>query len=387
MTRLAGFPAEIERPRSGLLERILGIRWDLLLLVFIIAGIGVAALYSAADGSMQPWATKQMTRFAIALVPMLGAALLGIRKWFRVAYWGYVLALLLIIAVDLRGFVGMGAQRWIDLGVIQLQPSELMSVTLVLALSRYFHGLADEKINKIRYLLLPTLMTLIPMGLVLKQPDLGTAVVLLLIGVVMMFIAGVRLIMFGFGILSVGVSLPFVWRLLRDYQKNRIYTFLDPDSDPLGAGYHILQSKIALGSGGLFGKGFLLGTQSHLSFLPEKQTDFIFTTLAEEFGLIGGLFLLALYTGVIAYGFAIALRCRNHFGRLLCLGIAANFSLYIFINIAMVTGLIPVVGIPLPLISYGGTAMLTVMFGIGLMISVYLDRDVRLNRAGEPQRE
>lgn len=387
MTRLAGFPAEIERPRSGFLERILGIRWDLLLLVVIIAGIGVAALYSAADGSMRPWATKQMTRFAIALVPMLSAALLGIRKWFRAAYWGYLLALLLIIAVDLRGFVGMGAQRWIDLGVIQLQPSELMSVTLVLALSRYFHGLVEEKINKVRYLLLPMLMTLIPMGLVLKQPDLGTAVVLLLIGVTMMFIAGVRLIMFGFGVLSVGISLPFVWRLLRDYQKNRIYTFLDPDSDPLGAGYHILQSKIALGSGGLLGKGFLLGTQSHLSFLPEKQTDFIFTTLAEEFGLIGGLFLLVLYTGVIGYGFAIALRCRNHFGRLLCLGIAANFSLYIFINIAMVTGLIPVVGIPLPLISYGGTAMLTVMFGIGLMISVYLDRDVRLNRAGEPQRE
>jgi len=384
---LAGFSADLERPRTGLAERILGIRWDLVLLVTVIAGIGVAALYSAADGSMQPWATKQMSRFAIALVPMLGTALLGIRKWFRIAYWGYVLALLLIIAVDLRGFVGMGAQRWIDLGVIQLQPSELMSVTLVLALSRYFHSLSEEKINKIRHLVLPILMTLFPMGLVLKQPDLGTAVVLLLIGMIMMFIAGVRLIIFGFGIFSVSVSLPFVWRLLRDYQKSRIYTFLDPDSDPLGAGYHILQSKIALGSGGLFGKGFLLGTQSHLSFLPEKQTDFIFTTLAEEFGLIGGLALLALYTGVIAYGFAIAFRCRNHFGRLLCLGIVADLYLYTFINIAMVTGLIPVVGIPLPLISYGGTAMLTVMFGIGLMISVYLDRDVRLNRAGEPQRE
>ncbi len=384
---MAGFPADFERPGTGFAGRILGIRWDLLLLVTIIAGIGVAALYSAADGSMQPWATKQMSRFAVALVPMLGAALLGIRRWFRAAYWGYALALLLIIAVDLRGFVGMGAQRWIDLGIIQLQPSELMSVTLVLALSRYFHSLAEEKINKPLYLLLPILMTIIPTGLVLKQPDLGTAVVLLLIGVILMFVAGVRLFIFAIGILLTSVSLPFVWRLLRDYQKNRIYTFLDPDSDPLGAGYHILQSKIALGSGGLFGKGFLLGTQSHLSFLPEKQTDFIFTTLAEEFGLIGGLVLLALYIGIIAYGFAIAFRCRSHFGRLLCLGIVANLSLYIFINIAMVTGLIPVVGIPLPLISYGGTAMLTVMFGIGLMISVYLDRDVRLNRAGELQRE
>jgi rod shape determining protein RodA len=200
-----------------------------------------------------------------------------------------------------------------------------------------------------------------------------------------MFIAGVRLLVFGIGILFVAMSLPLVWRMLRDYQKTRIYTFLDPDSDPLGAGYHILQSKIALGSGGLFGKGFLLGTQSHLSFLPEKQTDFIFTTLAEEFGLVGGFVLLALYAGLIAYGFAIALRTRSHFGRLLCLGIVTNFFLYVFINIAMVTGLIPVVGVPLPLISYGGTAMLTVMFGIGLMISVYLDRDVRLNRAGEAQ--
>ena len=190
---------------------------------------------------------------------------------------------------------------------------------------------------------------------------------------------------FGAGIVSLALSVPLAWRFLRDYQKTRIYTFLDPDSDPLGAGYHILQSKIALGSGGLFGKGFLLGTQSHLSFLPEKHTDFIFTTLAEEFGLVGGMVLLALYALLIAYGFAIALRSRNHFGRLVCLGIVANFFLYVFINIAMVTGLIPVVGVPLPLISYGGTAMLTVLFGVGLMMSVYFDRDVRLNRAGEAQ--
>ncbi len=182
-----------------------------------------------------------------------------------------------------------------------------------------------------------------------------------------------------------GIAIPLIWRFLRDYQKTRIYTFIDPDSDPLGAGYHILQSKIALGSGGLFGKGFLLGTQSHLSFLPEKQTDFIFTTLAEEFGLIGGFVLIALYTAMIAYGFAVALRSRNHFGRLLGLGIVTNFFLYVFINIAMVTGLIPVVGVPLPLVSYGGTAMLTVMFGFGLLMSVYIDRDVRLNRAGEAQ--
>ncbi len=378
-------PLSVGRSTPGFLNRILGIRWDLVLLVSIVAAIGVATLYSAADGNMQPWATKQTTRFAIALVPMLGAALLGICQWFRIAYWTYAVTLLLIVAVDMRGVVGMGAQRWIDLGVIQLQPSELMSIALVLSLARYFHSLGEEKIRQIRYLFIPILMILLPTALILKQPDLGTAIVLLVTGIILFFIAGVRLIIFGFGILLSGISIPFVWKFLRDYQKDRIYTFLDPDSDPLGAGYHILQSKIALGSGGLFGKGFLLGTQSHLSFLPEKQTDFIFTTFAEQFGLIGGVVLLALYTGMIFYGFATALRSRNHFGRLLCLGIVANFFLYVFINIAMVTGLIPVVGVPLPLISYGGTAMLTVMFGVGLMMSVYLDRDVRLNRAGEAQ--
>jgi rod shape determining protein RodA len=375
------------RSKPALVERLLGLRWDLAALVAMVAAIGVAALYSAADGNMQPWAAKQTMRFGFALVPMLGAGLLGVRHWFRIAYATYALMLILVVAVDMRGFVGMGAQRWIDLGVIQLQPSELMSIALVLALSRYFHGLGDEHIVKLRYLILPTVMILAPTALVLKEPDLGTAVVILMSGIIVMYIAGVRLIVFAVGGALVGMSLPLVWRLLREYQKTRIYTFLDPDSDPLGAGYHILQSKIALGSGGLFGKGFLLGTQSHLNFLPEKQTDFIFTMLAEEFGLIGGFFLLGLYAVLIAYGFAIALRSRNHFGRLLCLGVVTNFFLYVFINVAMVTGLIPVVGVPLPLISYGGTAMLTVMFGIGLIMSVYLDRDVRLNRAGEAQPE
>ena len=279
----------------------------------------------------------------------------------------------------------MGAQRWIDLGIIQLQPSELMSVALVLALARYFHCLREVNIAKFRFLLLPILMIILPVALVLKQPDLGTAAVLLFDGIALPFLAGVRLRVFGLICGAASISLPLIWRCLRDYQKNRIYTFLDANSDPLGAGYHILQSKIALGSGGLFGKGFLLGTQSHLSFLPEKQTDFIFTTLAEEFGLIGGLVLIALYIAMIAYGFAVALRSRNHFGRLLALGIVTNFFLYVFINIAMVTGMLPVVGIPLPLISYGGTAMLTVMLGFGLLMSVYVDRDIRLNRIGEVQ--
>jgi rod shape determining protein RodA len=369
----------------GFLDKLCNISWGLVLLVFIAAACGIAELYSAADGDMQPWAATQLVRFGIALIPMTGAALLGIRYWYRVAYWVYAVALALVVAVDLRGFVGMGARRWIDLGLIQLQPSSLMNIALVLALARYFHARSDDDIARIRYLIPPALMILIPAALVLKQPDLGTAVMLVITGAALFFMAGVRLRFFALMALGAAAALPAGWHFLRDYQKNRIYTFLDPESDPLGAGYHILQSKIALGSGGFFGRGFLNGSQSHLSFLPEKQTDFIFTTLAEEFGFIGGIGLLALYTLMIGYGFVIALRCRSHFGRLLGLGIVTNFSLYVFINTAMVMGLIPVVGVPLPLISYGGTAMLAVMFGFGLLLNVGVYREARLGPKGESQ--
>jgi rod shape determining protein RodA len=382
---MAGLTADFGRRELTLLEKIRGISWGLGLLIFTAASFGIAVLYSAADGNMQPWAATQMMRLAIALILMIGAALVGLRHWYQAAYWAYAVALALVVAVDLRGFVGMGARRWIDLGVVQLQPSELMNVALVLALARYFHPLSNEEVGRSRFLLVPAIMVLIPAALVLKQPDLGTAIMLLLTGAVLFFIAGVRLRIFSLIVVAGAAAVPVGWHFLRDYQRSRIYTFLDPASDPLGAGYHILQSKIALGSGGLFGKGFLHGSQSHLSFLPEKQTDFIFTTLAEEFGLVGGLGLLALYALIVAYGFVIALRCRNQFGRLLGLGIVTNFSLYVFINTAMVMGLIPVVGVPLPLISYGGTAMLAVMLGLGLLMNVGVHRDLRLNRSGETQ--
>jgi rod shape determining protein RodA len=375
--------SDLGRYKLSLWERLRSISWLLVLLIFIAASLGIAVLYSAANASLQPWAATQALRLAIALIPMIGAALIGIRYWFRAAYWTYAIALALVVAVDLRGFVGMGARRWVDLGLIQLQPSELMNVAVVLAAARYFHSLSNEDLKRVRFLIPPTIMVLLPAALVLKQPDLGTTILLLLTGVALFFIAGVRLRMFALTALAAAAALPAGWHFLRDYQKNRIYTFLDPENDPLGAGYHILQSKIALGSGGLFGKGFLLGTQSHLSFLPEKQTDFIFTTLAEEFGFVGGFALLSLYAVIIGYGFVIALRCRSQFGRLLGLGIVTNFSLYVFINTAMVMGLIPVVGVPLPLISYGGTAILAVMFGFGLLLNVGVHRDVRLNRRGE----
>jgi rod shape determining protein RodA len=383
---VAVLSGDLDRSEPRLWQSIRAISWGLVLLICAAAGSGIAVLYSAANGSMEPWAAKQTIRFAVALILMVGAALPDIRYWFRVAYWVYAMMLALVIAVDLRGFVGMGAQRWIDLGVIQLQPSELMNVAVVLALARYFHTLSSEDVSRVRFLILPLLTIGVPAVLVLKQPDLGTAVILLIGGGVMFFIAGVRLRYFVVIAAAVAAALPGVWHFLRDYQKTRIYTFLDPDSDPLGAGYHILQSKIALGSGGLLGKGFLQGSQSHLSFLPEKQTDFIFTTLAEEFGLVGGLGLLLLYSLIVVYGFAVALRSRNHFGRLLGLGIVTNFFLSVFINTAMVMGLLPVVGVPLPLISYGGTAMLAVMFGFGLLINVGAHRDTRLNRNGESRR-
>jgi rod shape determining protein RodA len=382
---MASLSPDIGRHELTFSDKVRGINWGLIFLISVISGIGFAMLYSAANGNLQPWASKQMARFAIAFIPMIAAALIDIRHWFRLSYWIYGLALALVLLVDLRGVIGMGAQRWIDLGFIQLQPSELMKIAMVLALARYFHCLNAENGGRIVDLVVPAALIVVPVGLVLKQPDLGTAMMLLANGAIIFFLAGVRLWIFGAGLAGAGAAAPVIWSLLRDYQKARLYTFLAPDADPLGAGYHIMQSKIALGSGGLFGKGFLAGTQSHLSFLPEKQTDFIFTMIAEEFGLVGGLALLALYILVIAYGFTIALRSRNHFGRLLGLGLATNFFLYVFINTAMVIGMIPVVGVPLPLISYGGTAMVTVMFGFGLLMNVSIHRDVRISRLGESQ--
>jgi rod shape determining protein RodA len=382
---MTSFSSDIGHRELTFGDRVRGINWGLILLLSVISSIGFAMLYSAANGSWQPWASKQMARFAFAFIPMIAAALIDIRHWFRISYWLYGIALTLVIAVDLRGVIGMGAQRWIDLGFIQLQPSELMKIALVLALAHYFHCLPTESTGRVLNLIAPAGLIVVPVMLVLKQPDLGTAMMLLATGAIVFFLAGVRLWIFGAAIVAAAGAAPLIWSMLRDYQKARLYTFLSPDTDPLGAGYHIMQSKIALGSGGLLGKGFMLGTQTHLSFLPERQTDFIFTMIAEEFGLAGGLALLGLYALVIVYCFTLALRSRNQFGRILGLGLVTNFFLYVFINTAMVIGLIPVVGVPLPLISYGGSAMVTVMLGFGLLMNVSINRDVRISRLGESQ--
>lgn len=369
-------------PGMTLAQKLWQVNWSMLLLIVAVATVGFAMLYSAANGSMDPWASRQMVRFVGGLGLMFLVALVDMRVWLRYAYPIYGVVLLLLAAVELVGTIGMGAQRWIDLGLFNLQPSELMKLALVLALARYFHCLNFEDIGRPTRLLAPLLMVAVPVALVLFQPDLGTAGMLLLGSGAVFFLAGVRLWKFVVVILAGLAAIPVAWNLMHDYQRQRILTFLDPERDPLGAGYHILQSKIALGSGGMFGKGFLLGTQSHLNFLPEKQTDFIFTMLAEEFGLVGGILLLGLYALLLIYGFAIALRCRSQFGRLVAMGATTTLFLYVFINVAMVIGLIPVVGVPLPLVSYGGTVMMTILVGFGLMMNVYIHRDLPIGRHG-----
>lgn len=365
----------------GIGRKLLRLDWGLVVLIGLTASIGFAMLYSAASGSLEPWAIRQMMRFGVGVALMLAIALVDIRFWMRWAYVLYLGALVLLVGVEIAGTTGMGATRWINLGVINLQPSELMKITLVLALARYFHGLSVDDAGRITWLLPPVLLIGAPTALVLRQPDLGTALLLAAGGAVIFFLAGVRIWKFAVAIAAALAAMPIAWSQLHDYQKGRVLTFLNPERDPLGAGYHILQSKIALGSGGIAGKGFLQGTQSHLNFLPEMRTDFIFTMLAEEFGMIGALTLLALYAMILIYAYVIGFRSRNQFGRLLAIGIAANFFLYVFINVGMVTGILPVVGVPLPLISYGGTAMLTLLIGFGLVLSVSIHRQVEIPRA------
>jgi len=279
------------------------------------------------------------------------------------------------------GKIGMGAQRWLMIGPMQIQPSEIAKVAVILVLARFYHGLTREQAGRFLYALPPLLVIVMPVALVMVQPDLGTAMMVLMAGGAVLFVAGVRVWMFlraGVAAIAAVGCLPIAWSFMHEYQRKRVLTFLDPDRDPLGAGYHITQSKIAIGSGGLFGKGFLKGTQSSLNFLPEKQTDFIFTTFVEEWGMVGALVLLALFTLILVWGFSIALRSQHHFGRLVALGVTAMMFLYVFINTAMVMGVLPVVGVPLPLVSNGGTAMVSVMFACGLLIGVNVYRDAQL---------
>jgi len=361
-------------------QRFGKINWLIVLVICSIAGIGLGMLYSVAGGSWDPWAKSQAIRFGLALLLMLGIAMFDLRWWMTLAYPAFIISILLLGAVEFVGVLGKGGQRWLDLGFMRLQPSELVKVASVLALARYFHGLKPETYRQYRNLIIPIMIIAIPAALVLRQPDLGTAALLLTGGLVVIFLAGTRAWLFWAGGISTIVSIPFLLNSLRDYQRDRILTFLNPESDPLGAGYQIIQSKIALGSGGLFGKGFMQGTQSHLNFLPEMKTDFIFTVLAEEFGLVGGLVLIGLYVILLLYALYVSLTCRSQFGRLLAGGLGFTIFLYVFINIGMVMGLLPVVGVPLPLVSWGGSSMLTIMIALGLILSVATHRDMNLPR-------
>jgi rod shape determining protein RodA len=323
-----------------------------------------------------------MIRFGVGLVVLLAVALVDIRIWFQLAYPIYGVSLLLLIAVEFVGRSGKGAERWIELGPLQLQPSELMKIALILALARFLHGILVEDVSRPTRLVPALALIVVPAALVLLQPNLGTATILLVGGAGVLFLAGLSWKIIVPVIALAVAAVPVGWEfVLKDYQKQRVATFLDPDSDPLGSGYNILQSKIALGSGGLFGKGPGEGTQSRLNFLPEKQTDFIFTVLGEEHGLLGLVVLMGLYLAVLAQGVMIALDTRSQFGRLVAMGVCLNFLLYILINTSMSMGLIPVVGIPLPLVSYGGTALLTVLFGFGLLLSVQIHRAVDIPRS------
>ena len=363
------------------LSKVFYFNWVLALLLAAAASIGFLMLYSVAGGSFSPWAEPQMKRYVLGLIAMFVVAMVPIWFWRNMAVVAYIVSVLLLVVVEFFGAVGMGAQRWIDLGFMRLQPSELTKITLVMVLAAYYDWLDVDKVSRPLWVLVPVVVVLFPTFLVLSQPDLGTAILLVGGGAVVMFLAGVHWLYFavvgagGVGLVAaVFTSRGTEWQLLKDYQYRRIDTFLDPTTDPLGAGYHITQSKIALGSGGWTGRGFMQGTQSRLNFLPEKHTDFIFTTLAEEFGFVGAASLLAVYVLIIVFCIASAVRNTDRYGALLTLGIAATFFFFFAVNMSMVMGLAPVVGVPLPLVSYGGSAMLILMIGFGLVQSAHVHR-------------
>lgn len=363
------------------LRKVLYLNWPLIILLTAVASAGFLMLYSVAGGSLTPWAEPQMKRFALGIAVMMFVAMVPIWFWRNMSVVAYIVSLLLLVAVELVGIEGKGAQRWINLGFMRLQPSELMKIALVMVLAAYYDWLPLKKTSRFIWVVIPVILILIPVALVLKQPDLGTSILLITAGALVMFLAGVHWGYFAVVIAAVVGLVTAVfqsrgtpWQLIKDYQFRRIDTFLDPSSDPLGAGYHITQSKISLGSGGWAGRGFMQGTQSRLNFLPEKHTDFIFTTLAEEFGFVGAFSLLSLYALIIFFCIFAALSNRDRYSSLLTLGISATFFLFFAVNMSMVMGLAPVVGVPLPLVSYGGSAMLILLLGFGLIQSAHIHK-------------
>ena len=362
-------------------DKLFEVNWGLVLLIALIGMAGIAMLYSVAGGQFQPWALRQLGHFTLGLIVLLMAAMIDIRVWMSLAYPAYGVALLLLVAVETIGHIGMGAQRWISVGPMELQPSELMKIALVLALARFLHGKSMEDVSKPLPLAIGLAMIGIPAIFVFLQPNLGTTLIIIMDGCALLFLAGLSWWWIGPTLGAIAASIPLAWQfVLHDYQKARVETFLNPAADALGKGWNITQAKIAIGSGGVAGKGFLEGTQSRLNFLPEKQTAFIWTSFCEEFGFVGALALLILFAVVIFYGVQTAMSARSQFSRLVAMGVVLNFFFYIMINGMMVMGMIPVVGIPMPLLSYGGSAMLTVMLGFGILMSVHIHRQVEIPR-------
>ena len=358
-------------------KHLYNLNFFFIFLIMLLAIIGIAALYSAADGNLYPWAFKHSIRFFIFFLMMIIISLIDIKLILKYSYFFFIICLILLILVELTGTFGKGAERWIRILGVSIQPSEIIKVGIILSLAKYYHNIKFEHIGSLGLLIVPCLIILTPFFLVVIQPDLGTSLSILLLGIIIMFVSGVRIWKFFLGIVLSIISIPFLLNYIKPYQKKRIFSFLNPESDPLGQGYQLIQSKIALGSGGLSGKGFLQGTQSYLEYLPEKQTDFIFTLIGEEFGFIGTIFILSLFFSLILICFYVAFKSYHIFGRIVCLGIASNLFLYVLLNMSMVTGLMPVVGIPLPLLSYGGTAMLSIMISFGLLLNVDINFGIK----------
>ena len=367
--------------RDRLSTKITEPDWRLVALLSMVAFLGTAMLYSIAGGDWQPWALKHAIRFGLLLVVMLGLAMLHPKWWFRAAYplYGVLLLLVLMIEFTPLGYVAGGARNWLNLGFIRIQPAEFMKLGLVLALARWYHSHTAQEARWSWKLLIPAGMIGLPFILVAKQPDLGSAMIIGLTGGAIMVVAGLswRVIAAG-AVAAAAIIPPFVMFGMKEYQRNRVLTFLSPESDPSGTGYNIIQSKIALGSGGVLGKGYGLGSQSQLEFLPERHTDFIFSTVAEEFGFVGSFGLIACYIAIILISLRIASLAHSHFGRVAAAGMTAFFALFVLINGAMVMGLAPVVGVPMPLLSYGGSSMMTVMIGFGLILSTRVHRYAEL---------
>jgi len=364
-----------EGERDRLVVKLFQIDWTLCLLLAAIAGAGGLMLYSIAGGSWSPWAARHLALFAVCLLVMIALATIDLRVWFTLAYPVYGLGMALLLAVAVLGHVRLGAQRWLDIGPVRLQPSEIMKIGVVLALARFYHSLSPEQARLSWRLIIPALIIIAPAALVARQPDLGTGLLIAATGGVIMVLAGLSLRLVAAGLVGAALlATPVFLFVLKGYQRARLLTFLNPEADRSGAGYHIIQSKIALGSGGLLGKGFGLGTQSQLNFLPEKSTDFIFSSMAEEFGFVGCVVVLCLYAAVIFIALRAAAIAHSQFGRLAAGGVTATFALCVIINGAMVMGLAPVVGVPMPLLSYGGTVMITMMVGFSLILSVKVHR-------------